>query len=92
VLIKPSTLREKYAENQDFRFAVFILITLIPTGIVYVLFKDFLEARFGDPRFVCAMLIVTGILLLLTLLRRNPDGKLNPGRRCLIGIAQASPR
>jgi undecaprenyl-diphosphatase len=90
VAFKPSLFKEKYQENQEFRFALFILITLIPTGIVYVIFKDFLEARFGDPRFVCAMLIVTGILLLLTLLRPNPDGKLNPGKALLIGIAQSA--
>jgi undecaprenyl-diphosphatase len=90
VMLKPSTLREKYADNQDFRFAVFILITMIPTGIVYILFKDFLEARFGDPRFVCAMLLVTGVLLLLTLLRPNPNGKLNPLKALMIGIAQAA--
>jgi undecaprenyl-diphosphatase len=69
---------------------VFILITMIPTGIVYILFKDFLEARFGDPRFVCAMLLVTGVLLLLTLLRPNPNGKLNPLKALMIGIAQAA--
>lgn len=90
VALNPSSLSEKYRENQDFRFALFILITLIPTGIVYILFKDFLEARFGDPRFVCAMLLVTGVLLLLTLLRKNPNGRLNPGKAFLIGVAQSA--
>lgn len=90
VMMNPSTLKAKYAENQDFRFAVFIVITMIPTGIAYLLFRDFLEARFGDPRFVCAMLIVTGILLLLTLLRPNPNGRLTPLKAAMIGIAQAA--
>ena len=35
------------------------------------------------------MLIVTGILLLLTRLRVNPEGKLGPGKALLIGLAQA---
>jgi undecaprenyl-diphosphatase len=89
-VFEPSSIRTRFRESLDFRFAVFIAITLIPTAIVYVLFKDFLEARFGDPRFVCAMLLVTGTLLLLTLLRKNPDGKITPAKALLIGVAQSA--
>ncbi|MEO1631639.1 MAG: undecaprenyl-diphosphate phosphatase, partial [Bacteroidota bacterium] len=47
------------------RLIAFILISMVPTGLVYVLFKDQLEAAFSDPRLVCGMLLVTGTLLLL---------------------------
>lgn len=90
VAIRPSLFRERYSGNEDFRFALFIAITMVPTGLAYVLFGDFLEDRFGDPRFVCAMLIVTGILLLLTMLRKNPDGQMNPAKAILVGIAQST--
>ena len=86
----PSRLKPYYEENESFRFAVFILITLIPTGLVYVLFKEDLEAAFGNPRLVCAMLLVTGTLLILTLLRKNPNGRLSPLKAFVIGIAQAA--
>lgn len=89
-VVQPQTIKTRYAESDGFRFAVFILITLIPTGIVYVFFKDFLEAQFSDPRFASGMLLVTGVLLLLTLLRKNPDGKLNPIKAFLIGVAQSA--
>ena len=89
-LAHPAELRQRYEASTGFRLALFILITLIPTGLVYVLLKDFLEARFGDPQFVCGMFLVTGVLLLLTLLRPNPDGRLAPLKALVIGAAQAA--
>ncbi|MEM8601614.1 MAG: undecaprenyl-diphosphate phosphatase [Bacteroidota bacterium] len=71
------------------RLIAFILISMVPTGLVYVLFKDQLEAAFSDPRLVCGMLLVTGTLLLLTLLRKNPQGHLSPGKAFLVGVAQS---
>ena len=72
------------------RLMALILLSMIPTGIIYVLFKDWLEAQFGDPRFVCGMLLVTGVLLLLTRLRKHPDGKLSPLKSLLIGLGQGA--
>ena len=70
------------------RLALLILITMVPTAVGYVLFKDPLEALFGDVRFVCGALIATGVLLLLTRLRPDPDGVLSPAKAVLVGIAQ----
>lgn len=89
-LMSPSTIGTQYQESEGFRFVLFILITLIPTGVVYVFFKDALEAAFQNPRLVSGMLLVTGVLLLLTLLRKNPDGKLSPVKAFVIGIAQSA--
>lgn len=89
-LRSPSQLTLNYRGNEEFRLAVFILITMIPTGIIYVLFKDDLESAFGDPRFVLGMLLVTGVLLILTKLRKNPDGPITPSKSFLIGIAQGA--
>ncbi len=72
------------------RLGALILLSMVPTALVYVFFKDWLEARFGDPRFVCGMLIVTGVLLLLTRLRQHPDGRLSPGKALLIGLGQGA--
>ena len=89
-LLKPHKVVESYQRNESFRMVVYILITLIPTGIVYILLKDFLEEKFSDPRFVCSMLFVTGILLLLTLLRKNPRGRMSPLKALITGIAQSA--
>ncbi len=88
-VLHPTAWSERYENNASFRMMVFILITMIPTGIVYVLFGDAIEATFQDPRFVCVMLLVTGTLLILTLVRRNPDGPINPLKSFVVGIAQS---
>ncbi len=88
-LLAPADLPARYQERDTFRFGVFILITLIPTGLVYVFFRTFLEAAFNDPRLVCGMLLVTGLLLLLTILRPNPDGILSPVKAFVVGVAQS---
>lgn len=86
----PAEFRARYESSEGLRFGLFILITLIPTGIVYVLFKDPLEAAFQNPRLVSGMLLVTGVLLLLTVLRKNPDGRLSPLKAFVVGVAQAA--
>lgn len=86
----PVSIPDRYRENDTFRLGVFILLTLIPTGLVYVLFKTPLEEAFGNPRFTSAMLLVTGLLLLLTLLRPHPEGVLSPLKALVVGLAQSA--
>lgn len=88
-LIRPTRFKAAYAEKEGVRTGVYILLSMIPTGLAYVLFKDFFESAFAAPRLAAGMLIVTGILLLLTLLRRNPDGPLTPLKAVAVGAAQA---
>jgi undecaprenyl-diphosphatase len=88
--LNPGSVGARYRERPTFRLGVFILLTLVPTGIVYLLFKDALEAAFSSPQLVCGMLVVTGVLLLLTLLRPNPDGELGPAKALLVGVAQSA--
>ena len=72
------------------RLSLYILLSMIPTGIVYVLFKDTLEAAFSDPKLVCGMLLVTGTVLLLARFRPNPNGHLTPLKTLLVGLAQSA--
>ena len=88
--LDPGNLGKHFKNNDSFRTAMLILLTLIPTGLAYIFLKDFLEAKFNDPRFVCGMLLVTGTLLLLTMLRKNPNGPLTSLKALVIGIAQAA--
>lgn len=85
-----SDFGQRFRENEDYRFAVFIALGTLPTGLVYWLFGDFLESLFERPQFVCGMLLVTGLLLLLTLLRRNPEGPLSSAKTVVIGLAQGA--
>lgn len=85
----PSRIKESYAEKPYFRMSCAILLSMIPTGLTYVLFKDRLEAAFSDPRLVAAMLLVTGTLLMLTTVRRKGDGEVTAGKGFLLGCAQS---
>lgn len=87
---EPSRVVLHYRGSEDFRFVVFILITMIPTGLIYILFEEQLESAFGDPHQTLMMLLVTGLLLLLTKVRSTPDGPLSPLKSILIGIAQGA--
>lgn len=77
--------------NRDLNLVWLILIGSIPTGLIAILFKDWLEALFAKPRIVAAMLIVTGLMLQLPRLRREKmhgDLPLRTWHTPLIGIAQ----
>lgn len=87
--VHPSSFITDYKDKEPVRLGVYILITLIPTGIVYFIFEKQLEAAFSNPRLVSAMLIVTGLLLILTVLRKKPDGPLTPLKSFIVGIAQS---
>ena len=88
--IPPGTVDSKRGgEEASVRISIYVLLSMIPTGVVYVLFKEQLEAAFSDPRLVCMMLIVTGFLLLLTRLRPNPAGVFSPLKAIVVGVAQA---
>lgn len=89
-LKRPLAFAEHYRDDESFRTAMLIVVTMVPTGVVYVLFRESLEAAFGSPLLVCFMLIVTGVLLLLTVLRKNPSGDLNGAKAFLVGVAQSA--
>ena len=72
------------------RLALFILLSMVPTGLIYVFFGDRLEALFAYPRFVCGMLLVTGLLLLLARLRLHPTGVFSWAKVLLVGLAQGA--
>ena len=65
--------------NDEWQFAVKIIISMIPVGIVGLLFKDILEVYFeGNVSFVGAMLLVTsGLLFLTSFQQRNNDKSIN---------------
>ncbi len=89
-LPRPADWPVRYRTRDAFRLAVWILITLVPTGLVYVLLGDWIEQTFEHPRFAAGMLLVTGVLLVLTRLRRHPDGDLSPLKALVVGIAQSA--
>ena len=85
----PRAVPTRFVENDMFRLGVFILITLVPTGVAYVLFREPLEQAFSSPRLASAMLLVTGALLFLTMIRPQPEGELSGLKAFVVGVAQS---
>lgn len=51
------------AEESSWPYIGKLFVASIPAGVVGVLFKDWFEARFDDPRFAATMILVTGCIV-----------------------------
>lgn len=89
-LAKPASWADSYRNETNFRLGMHVLLTLIPTGLVYVFAGDRLEAAFTSPRLAAGMLLVTGTLLLLTMWSNKGTRSVGPFNSLLIGLAQAA--
>lgn len=89
-LIKPVTWTDSYRNNANFRLGMHVLLTMIPTGLIYLFAGDRLEAAFTSPRLAAGMLLVTGTLLLLTMWSNKGTRNVGPLNSLLIGLAQAA--
>ena len=92
-IFSPSSMRELYRTSEHFRFGILILFASIPAAYVGLTFEDRLSHAFADPKLVAVMLILTGLVLFLTRLKRpvkEPEGKkIGWVKALLIGIAQS---
>jgi len=55
----------------EVRLLLMILVGSVPTACIGLIFKDELEALFGEPRFAAWMLLVTAGVLALTMIQRG---------------------
>ena len=80
----------KFKWNDDLKFTVKIIISMIPAVIIGVLFEEQLEQLFdGNILLVGCMLIVTAVLLFLADKAKNTGKKVSYKNAFVIGIAQA---
>jgi undecaprenyl-diphosphatase len=64
----------EFKYNESFRYTMKIIISMIPVGIIGVLFEEKLEALFtGNVLLVGSMLIFTGLLLTFTFSQKIPQ-------------------
>lgn len=81
----------KFKMNDETKYAINIVISMIPVGIVGVFFKDKVEEIFGSGLLVVGiMLLVTALLLAFSYYakpRQRED--ISPWHAFLIGVAQA---
>ena len=78
--------------NDEQKYVINILISMIPVGVVGLLFKDKVEALYADNVIVVVgwCLLVTSVLLALThFYQPREKEKISPLHAFIIGIAQA---
>jgi undecaprenyl-diphosphatase len=86
-----SALKGKEGNREGLILFLWIILASIPTGLMGILFKDWFESFFSEPKLVGGMLILTGLVLWLTRFAKK-EGK-QPERMkwfdaIFIGIAQ----
>lgn len=76
--------------NDETKFVVKIIISMIPVLIIGLFFKDQIETLFtGNLVLVGSMLIITALLLSLTHFSQRDENKISNTHAFIIGIAQA---
>ncbi len=79
----------QFKQNDEFRFALKIVLSMIPAALVGVLLKDTLEELFSNLRLVGFMLLVTATLLFIADKARNTGKDIGFKDSFIIGLAQA---
>lgn len=80
----------QFKNNESFNYALKILISMIPVGLIGIFFEDRINALFtGNVVFVGFMLVITGILLTFTYYTKNTTKEVSYDRAIIIGIVQA---
>lgn len=94
-----AALSERWRDDRGLRLAVCVVIGSVPTGVIGMLLKDVFEKLFSSPRVVGVTFLITGCILMLTLIKRGSVDKdsgevadshhtLTALRAILVGLAQ----
>jgi undecaprenyl-diphosphatase len=88
-LIDTANYKKNWSENYDMRVSCYILLSMIPAGIVGFTMKDNIEGLFSNPGLVSLMLIVTGTILYSNKFIGDGASKVTPSKAFLVGVGQA---
>src|SRR5690606_34912228 len=84
-----SDYANRYNGKEDLQFALKILLSIIPIGVVGVLFEDQIAECFGGKiLLVGIMLLITAALLSFSHFAPKKDGIVTFPKALLIGVAQ----
>ncbi len=76
-------------KSESVKLIALILMASIPSAVIGLSFNDQLTSYFDKPAFASAMLLVTGLVLLSTLIIKRSGAKITLPRAIAIGISQA---
>ncbi|MBF0303196.1 MAG: undecaprenyl-diphosphate phosphatase, partial [Desulfamplus sp.] len=66
IRFNPNDFQKQFKENSDIRFVLLIVVASIPTAIIGLCLKPYVDILFDSINFVGTMLIITGTFLWLT--------------------------
>ena len=78
--------------NDEQKYTLNILVSMIPVGVVGLCFKDSIEALYADnvlPVVGCCLLVTAALLALTHFYKPQPREQISPVHAFVIGIAQA---
>lgn len=81
----------KFRMNEETRYVLNIVVSMIPIGIIGVFFKDYVEAIFGSGLLIvgCMLLVTAGLLTYSYYAKPRPKEKISMKDAFIIGLAQA---
>lgn len=75
--------------EQALKFALFVIIGIIPAGIAGVFFKDFFISFFNDLLYTSCFLVFTGFILFLLKFMEHKSNSLSFKSSIMVGLIQA---
>jgi len=79
----------QFQKNEEFWFALKIILSMIPAVFVGFFLKDTLEELFSNLRLIGLMLLVTALLLLIANKTKDTKKDIDFGHSFVIGLSQA---
>ena len=81
----------KFQMNEETRYAINILISMIPVGIIGLFFKDTVEMIFGSGLLIvgCMLLLTATLLTFSYYAKPRPKSSISKKDAFIIGLAQA---
>lgn len=80
----------QFKANEEFKFSLNIVLSMIPAAVIGVLFEDEIDSFFtGNILLVGFMLLITGLLLFLADRAKNTTKGVGKKEAIIIGISQA---
>jgi len=70
---KTTSLKDNFYKDNNSKLGIFIIIAMIPTGIIGILLKDYVEKFAENLLFVGTALIITSIFLTIYELKKNSN-------------------
>lgn len=86
------TEQGKWQMNAEQRYALTIIVSMIPVGIVGVFFKDYVEEIFGSGLLIvgCCLLVTAALLIFSYYARPRKKENISFSDAFIIGLAQAA--